>query len=262
MHALLLLLLLAAQADPTDAQGWFTLAAQRHEAGDYRGALAAFDKAAELGFQPRPLLNHRRARALVRSGANEDAIQLLQQMVAGGYSQAEALNGENDFLAIRADKRWKELVDAARKNQHPCANAAEYRKFDYWLGEWDVEIGGQKNGRSSIQLILDDCVIFENFWMTAGAPYAGKSFSIWDATEKRWEQQYVDTTGRSSTWLGAVEGDRVVFYLRGQGPTPSTVNRMSYIREGADSVRQLIEVSTDDGKTWTPGFNGLYTRRK
>jgi hypothetical protein len=28
-----------------------------------------------------------------------------------------------------------------------------------------------------------------------------------------------------------------------------------------DSVRQLFEGSTD-GKTWTPGFDGLYVRKK
>lgn len=249
------------EPEPEDAQGWFALGASRHDRGDYAGALTAFDRAAAMGFQPRTLLNARRARSLARKGDADGALTLLQEMVAGGYAQAEALNAENDFLTVRTDSRWPAIVEKARRNQHPCANAAEYRQFDYWLGEWDVEVRGQRIARSSIQLILDDCVIFENYWTVAGAPYAGKSFSVWDAQEKRWEQQYVDTAGGSRTWIGALEGDRMVFYLRGQGPTPSSVNRMTYTREGPDRVRQFIEVSTDDGKTWTPGFDGLYIRR-
>jgi hypothetical protein len=143
-----------------------------------------------------------------------------------------------------------------KRNQHPCHNAPEYRQFDYWLGEWDVEMNGQKIATSSIQLILDECAILENYY---ALNYSGKSISAWDASEKRWEQQYADTTGGSRTWIGALEGDRIVFYLRGQG---AGVNRMSYIKEGPDAVRQLIEVSTDGEKTWSPGFNGLYKRRK
>lgn len=35
-----------------------------------------------------------------------------------------------------------------------------------------------------------------------------------------------------------------------------------YLKEGADHVRQVIDTSTDEGKTWMPGYNGLYIRRK
>jgi hypothetical protein len=41
-----------------------------------------------------------------------------------------------------------------------------------------------------------------------------------------------------------------------------TVDRMTYIREDPDGVRQTIDTSTDDGKTWTKTFDGLYVRRK
>jgi hypothetical protein len=41
-----------------------------------------------------------------------------------------------------------------------------------------------------------------------------------------------------------------------------TMNRMSYLKEGPDKVRQKIDVSTDDGKTWSVSYDGLYVRRK
>jgi hypothetical protein len=36
--------------------------------------------------------------------------------------------------------------------------------------------------------------------------------------------------------------------------------RMTFFRVSADSVRQLWESSTDEGKTWTTAFDGMYVR--
>ena len=253
----LVLLLLLAQTDPVDVQGWVDLGTKRHEAGDFKAAIEAFEKARAMRSFGAPLqLNLRLARAYARAGESEKALVLLRQTVDAGFSMSDRLTEENDLLSIRTDKRWPEIVAKAKANQSPCRNAPEYRQLDYWLGEWDVEMNGTKIATSSIQLILEECVIFENYYATN---YSGKSLSAWDASQKRWEQQYTDTAGGSRSWIGGLEGDRMVFYLRGQGPA---VNRMSYIKDGPDRVRQLIEVSIDGEKTWSAGYNGVYIRRK
>lgn len=143
---------------------------------------------------------------------------------------------------------------------HPCRNAPEYRQFDFWVGEWDVENNGKRTARSSIQLILDGCVIFENFDADGG--YSGKSLSAWDAGEKRWEQHYTDTGGSSRYWVGAMDGEKMVMTTEFMRGATKVINRMTYSKEGADRVRQLIEVSIDGGKTWKAGFDGMYVRRK
>ena len=251
----------ALKANPADAQSWFRLGVSRHATGDYRGAIAALEKARERNFPAPIFLPLRLARAYARIGEKEKALVELKNAADNGFSQPDLLNAEKDLLSLREDPRYDEAVATAARNQHPCSAAKEHRQLDYWLGEWDVEVNGQRTARSSIQLILDDCVVYENFWTLNGG-YSGKSFSVWDPQDKRWEQQYVDTTGSSRAWVGALEGDRVVFFLRGQGQTPATVSRMSYIKEGPDRVRQLIEVSTDDGKTWANGWEGVYLRRR
>lgn len=197
------------------------------------------------------------ARTHATKGEKDKAFEALRQALAAGFARTELLNGENDFLPLRTDARWSEVIAAARKNRHPCRNAPEFRQLDYWLGEWDVEANGQKIAQSSIQVILDDCVVFENY-LTADNAYAGKSFSLWNAANKRWEQQYADTTGRFTLWTGGLVDGTMVMTTEGGGAT----QRMSYIKQGPDKVRQLIEVSTDGGKTWTPGYDGMYVRRK
>ena len=197
-----------------------------------------------------------RARSLARAGEKAKAFEALEQAAAKGYGQSEQLLAENDFLPLREDPKWAEILAAVQKNQHPCRSAAEFRQFDYWIGEWDVERGGQKIAYSSIQLILDECVVFENY--TAARGYSGKSFSMWNRTKKRWEQQYADTSGNWNLWTGNVENGVMTMLSQSPGAT----QRMTYTKEGPDRVRQRIEVSTDEGKTWTTGYDGLYVRRK
>lgn len=219
--------------------------------------LLAQTAAATPPTPPTPMEWFRLARTHAAAGEKEKAFDALQQAVSRGFASTAMLNAENDLLPLRTDARWPELVATARRNQHPCRSAPEFRQLDYWLGEWDVYANGQKIAQSSIQLILNDCVIFENY-LAVDHSYAGKSFSLWKAATKRWEQQYVDTTGRFTHWTGNLDGGRMVMTTESAGAT----QRMSYIKDGPDKVRQLIEVTTDGGKTWAAGYDGVYIRRK
>ena len=259
MSVLIALTFVLAQtaSTPTTAQEWFDRGVQMFDAGNFTVAIEAFTKARDAGYGAPPQVNLRIARAQVRAGDLEGAFKTLTALTGTGFGQVETLLAENDFFPLRTDKRWTGIVDTTRANQRPCEKDPVYRQFDYWLGEWDVEVGGKRVARSSIQLILSDCVISENYWRLDNT-YSGKSYSMWDAANKRWEQNYVDSGGSSSHWLGALENDRIVFYDR----TGKVVQRMTYTKEGPDHVRQTIDVSSDEEKTWNSGFNGLYVRRK
>lgn len=261
MKTLLIALLLATAntPDPTTPAAWFLLGVTRHDSGDFAGALQAFTKAAELQY-PAPIqLPMRLARTHARLGDPDEAFKNLELAVSRGYGQTDQLNAQNDFLSLRGDARWSTLLAAARKNQHPCQNAPEYRQFDFWLGEWDVEQSGTKIARSSIQLILGECVIFENY----EAPgYSGKSLNMWDAQEARWEQHYTDTAGASTTFIGKLEDGKMVMLSEGVRNGAKVTTRMTYSKEGPDRVRQLLETSLDGGKTWAPSYDGMYVRRK
>lgn len=263
MNALFALMLLLAQTDVglTDAQGWFDRGVVLHDAGNYTGALDAFAKAQRMGYGMPGPLNVRLARSHARAGQPDEAYKVLSQLASSGYPNVDALTAENDFLPIRTDARWSDVVRKVRANQRPCMNDKVYRQFDYWLGEWDVEVGGQVVARSSIQMILGECAVYENYWRLDGS-YAGKSFSVWDAQQSRWEQRYVDTTGASRDWFGKLEGERMVFYLRPDANGGNATQRMIYTKEGPDLVRQTIETSADGEKSWSMGFDGLYIRKR
>ena len=85
------------------------------------------------------------------------------------------------FLAIAIS------VQNSSAQKLPCSRP-EYRQFDFWIGEWEAfGVNGQKAGDSKISLILDSCIILEE-WTSAsvnqGIRYAGKSFNTYNAATK------------------------------------------------------------------------------
>jgi hypothetical protein len=143
----------------------------------------------------------------------------------------------------------------------PCGSQPEYRQLDFWIGEWDVEVKGQQAGTSSIQVILGKCVILENW---AGAKgMNGKSFNIYNAAKGKWQQTWVDDTGGVLEFTGEYKEGAMRFLAevpRKDGR--KTLNRMTFSPLAEGRVRQLIEASKDDGKTWQVSFDGTYVRKK
>jgi len=59
------------------------------------------------------------------------------------------------------------FITKAQKAVSPCSDPV-YRQFDFWLGQWDVySPKGKKAGDSKISLILDSCIILEEWTSTA-----------------------------------------------------------------------------------------------
>jgi hypothetical protein len=88
--------------------------------------------------------------------------------------------------------------------QLPCSGEA-FRQFDFWIGDWEVFAkNAKKAGDSKISLILDSCVVLEEWTsssMVQGLRYAGKSFNSWNAATGNWQQTWVDNTGGTTEYL-------------------------------------------------------------
>jgi hypothetical protein len=146
-----------------------------------------------------------------------------------------------------------------------CANDANYRKFDFWIGDWDVQRTGVPRApigtgaSSTVERILDGCVILEN-WTPLKGP-AGKSFNIYNRTTKKWEQYWVNAAGNITHYIGEFRDDGNLYYEADQFGNPTTKVRMTFFNQGPTQVRQLGHQSTDGGKTWTVTFDLTYVRK-
>lgn len=142
--------------------------------------------------------------------------------------------------------------------QAPACSAPEYRQFDFWLGDWQVEVPGKPSNKSRITRLFGDCGLREEYW-AGGGRYEGSSFNVYDAPRKVWHQTWVDNQGGLLALEGGLRGTSMV--LEGEQPGPQggkQTNRITWTPNSDGTVRQLWEISTDAGKSWSTAFDGLY----
>ena len=135
------------------------------------------------------------------------------------------------------------FITALIAQKLPCSKP-EYRQFDFWIGEWEAfGLNGKKAGDSRISLILDSCIILEE-WTSAslqqGLRYAGKSFNTYNSATKQWQQTWVDNAGGSTM----------------------AIRKMTLTNVSSEKVRQHGEMSKDNGKTWITEYDLEYRRKK
>ena len=160
------------------------------------------------------------------------------------------------------------FVCLASLAQKPCSNPV-YRQFDFWIGEWEAfGTNGQKAGDSKISLILDSCIILEE-WTSAtvnrGIRYAGKSFNTYNAATKQWQQTWVDNAGGSNEYLlGKFENNKIIYT---SSPFPfnkdtMAIRKMTFHNLSPVELRQHGEISKDNGLTWATEYDLEYRRKK
>jgi tetratricopeptide (TPR) repeat protein len=251
------------QSPETPPRVWLRLGASLRELGKYQEALAAFEKANAAGAAL--FGEYGEAAAYTAMKQLDKAFEHLEKAIQQGYAQPDVLSSDPDLAALRSDPRFAKLAEQAKKNQHPCAYSAESRQFDFWLGEWSVSTtqGAVPAGDSKIELILEDCVVQEN-WKSQNSSYSGKSYNIYNQARKQWEQYWVDNVGGNIFFFGGLK-DGVMDYYTDQIPQiggPALKRHLQFIPMGPDKVRQFSRGSTDGGKTWSVEYDFTYTRKK
>jgi hypothetical protein len=159
-------------------------------------------------------------------------------------------------------------VAVAQNGKLPCSNPV-YRQFDFWIGEWEAfGINGKKAGDSKISLILDSCIIFEE-WTSAslqqGLRYAGKSFNTYNAATKQWQQTWVDNTGGTNEYLqGKFDNNQIIYSSTPFKFSKDTmaIRKMTFTNLSTDKLRQHGEISKDNGVSWVTEYDLEYRRKK
>jgi ketosteroid isomerase-like protein len=159
-------------------------------------------------------------------------------------------------------------TDAAKPDF--CA-APEYRQFDFWIGDWDVfdvdnpsikvararvDNPSIRVARARVERILDGCVLQEDYQDTNGLK--GRSFSIYDTSNKTWRQSWVTNRGQTLAIEGGLQAGEMVL----AGVDRAVEGKQRRVRgtwklvDGG--VRETAWTSVDGGETWNPYFDLLF----
>ena len=241
-----------------------------HNVGNYDKALLNYRES--LANQPAkqmlPVLYSRISRVLSVQNNTGEAFTNLQKALDEGYGNINELQTSKDFTSIRSDDRFPAILDRATKNAYPCMKDPQAREFDFWVGEWDVYVTGTTNlaGQSKIEKASGECMILEN-WAAVGSPNNGKSMNFINPQNKKWEQVWVGSGGPPNHvgrfYNGEYRDNAMRFDFEQTSPTGQKLTgRFTFFNQGPDQVRQLNEVSSDGGTTWSVNYDLTYKRRK
>jgi hypothetical protein len=125
------------------------------------------------------------------------------------------------------------------------------RQFDFLLGEWDCTWSDGERGTDSVYLDLDDKVVVESFDGRPSLDYQGVSHSVYDRSDSRWKQTWVDTDGNYLDFVGGFSDG--VMDLRREAPFNGGIAlfRLRWFDIERDALRRAYERSDDGGETWT-----------
>lgn len=247
------------EAEPDNAQHWINLGLARRSLDQLEESLQAYARALELTPQS-PRAHAGMALTLERAGRIEEALSHLTAFAENGGPPA-VLTGNPAFEGLRGHEGFAAVLALAEKNANPCLHGGPYDDFDFWVGDWDVYMGGQKRARNVITKEMNGCIVRERYSNNLG--YSGESINYYDPESGRWKQNWVDSAGGVVRYSGEGRGPGVMVMeganTSARGQTQLARVTWKLLEDGR--VHHVIEQSTDGGETWSSFFDGLYSRR-
>lgn len=248
--------------EPTDAATWFQQAQEAREARRLDEAHEALDSAAALGFAPLRI-SFERARVHTLAKKPSLAVAQLRSIADAGFTAVGFVVNDAILSTLTGNEGYDTIVAEMSARAYPCQSDDAFRAFDFWLGEWVVELAdGTVAGANTIEAQERGCVLVER-WRSAGGG-TGMSINYLDKATDEWVQVWNAEGGSQIHIRGGMtaEGMLLVGTLHtvGNGTTVPFRGLWTPLEDGR--VRQFFEQSLDDGATWSPWFEGFYKRKE
>lgn len=135
--------------------------------------------------------------------------------------------------------------------------SADFRGFDFWIGDWEVyNPEGKKIGENKVIALEDHCIIAENWTGASGG--SGKSFNYFDKNDHTWNQLWISNTGNILKLKGTASESKMV--LQSEHKPGEVHNKITWTLNDDGSVTQLWEVLDANGKVTQKAFEGIYRK--
>lgn len=247
---------------PPAAGDWFRIAQESREAGQLATARDALANAERLGFAP-VRVGLERARLNVLENQPGRAVAELRSLAEGGFAAVGFITGDPILNSLAGTDGYDAIVGEMARRAYPCEHDTAFRAFDFWVGEWDVHgPNGAVAGSNSITRAERGCVLVENWTSVSGG--TGMSINYLDGMTGEWVQVWNAEGGSQIHIRGGMtdQGMLLVGTLHTVGDGRTLPFRGLWTQLDDGRVRQFFEQSTDGGQTWTPWFEGFYSRKQ
>lgn len=146
-----------------------------------------------------------------------------------------------------------------------CADDPGFSELNFWVGEWDLLVGGVSVGTNRVEKILAECAILEHWTDESGS--RGIVLFYYIRATGQWKQVWVtesaatpggvkETELRARLQSGGLQFEGDVL-LAGGG---SYLDRTTLTPQPDGTVRRVIEVSRDRS-LWQVVFDAVYRRQ-
>jgi hypothetical protein len=161
------------------------------------------------------------------------------------------------MLAAKSNRATATAADGPSKV--PSCESAEYRQFDFFVGDWDAYDFGVPDSaiaRNIVTPMLGGCAIREVYVQRDGM--TGESFSTFDAGRHMWHQSWVTNHGAVLLLDGGLQDGRMILTATEHDRKgDSSLLRGTWIPQRG-SVRETAQRSRDGGATWEPVFDIVF----
>lgn len=171
-----------------------------------------------------------------------------------------AIAGLVGALALAAPAAAQENAPEAPRRAPSC-DAAPYRAFDFWVGEWEVRTpAGELTGTNSIQPINRGCALLERY--SVGGQPAGQSYTFYDPVRASWSQLWLSPgviirIEGPAAEPGTLTMEGTITYL--DRPQPRGFRGRWTAQDDGTVLQQFWEQDPESGE-WADWFTGIYTR--
>jgi tetratricopeptide (TPR) repeat protein len=242
--------------EPANKLAIYKLASLYYLEKEYKNAIKFY---LELAPHKNPRVLYNLACTYSLIGSKTEALDYLEDAVKNGFNQLSLLKTDSDLSNIRNEKKFNEILKSVKSLE----NFPESKKFDFWVGEWNVyNPQNQKAGESKVEKILKGAVIMEKWTGING--YRGKSFNHYDMDKKKWVQYWVDENSASIYFEGNYDSlkNAIVYYSYDHAKDESPyIRRLTFYNLGPNKVRQFSQISSNNGKTWSTEYDLTYIRK-
>ncbi len=257
-------------SDQENGVAWMNLGYCLHANGDLDRALQVHLKAATFEqFKSTALYNVGCVHAL--KGDVDKAFDYLNQALAARPIPAAQFSGDADLTSLHKDKRWAKLMMKLDPNANkpqivkeaPLPSATDKaddglkkgkaislaklpaeRRFDFWIGEWEMYMNGEFMSRQSVKSTLDGASILQS------GPQS-MTLAVFDPTSGQWNMTWTSTAGHHDILVGNMDDKgQMVMNQKVLRDRPGDIGKWILRDIYKNHFMADWMTSKDGGKTW------------